>query len=143
MPPIYFCEPEYYAFSNFSSHMLDWKGRLYITSECAYQAEKFNDETMKDAICAMRSTHEVYEYAHKHKSQQRSDWDEVKVSCMKEILREKVQQHLHVLHKLIESGDRELIKDLEYDSFWGWGADKNGKNMLGKLWMEIRQEYVV
>lgn len=23
---------------------------------------------------------------------------------------------------------------------WGWGADRKGLNMLGKLWMEIRTE---
>lgn len=26
------------------------------------------------------------------------------------------------------------------DSFWGWGPDKRGQNMLGKLWMRVREE---
>jgi predicted NAD-dependent protein-ADP-ribosyltransferase YbiA (DUF1768 family) len=26
------------------------------------------------------------------------------------------------------------------DDFWGWGSDRTGQNMLGKLWMEIRTE---
>jgi hypothetical protein len=37
-------------------------------------------------------------------------------------------------------GDRELIEDSWRDDFWGWGPHRNGKNMLGKLWMEIRSE---
>jgi predicted NAD-dependent protein-ADP-ribosyltransferase YbiA (DUF1768 family) len=59
---------------------------------------------------------------------------------MKEILREKVRQHPYVLKKLIESGNKELIEDSWRDDFWGWGPNKDGKNMLGKLWMEIREE---
>ena len=42
--------------------------------------------------------------------------------------------------KLIATGDRELIEDSWRDDFWGWGPDKDGKNILGKLWMEIREE---
>lgn len=27
-----------------------------------------------------------------------------------------------------------------FDSFWGIGSERNGKNMLGKIWMKIRNE---
>jgi predicted NAD-dependent protein-ADP-ribosyltransferase YbiA (DUF1768 family) len=33
-----------------------------------------------------------------------------------------------------------LIEDSWRDDFWGWGENKDGKNMLGKLWMEVREE---
>lgn len=26
------------------------------------------------------------------------------------------------------------------DSFWGWGPNRDGRNMLGRLWMELRAE---
>jgi predicted NAD-dependent protein-ADP-ribosyltransferase YbiA (DUF1768 family) len=29
---------------------------------------------------------------------------------------------------------------LAHDDFWGWGPNRDGKNMLGRLWMEIRAE---
>jgi len=41
---------------------------------------------------------------------------------------------------LLTTGDRELIEDSWWDSFWGWGADQRGQNMLGKLWMKLRAE---
>ena len=38
------------------------------------------------------------------------------------------------------SGERELIENSWRDDFWGWGPNRDGQNMLGRLWMEIRDE---
>lgn len=38
------------------------------------------------------------------------------------------------------TGDRELVEDSWRDDFWGWGPNRDGQNMLGKLWMELRAE---
>jgi hypothetical protein len=35
-----------------------------------------------------------------------------------------------------------LIENSWRDDFWGWGPNRDGKNQLGKLWMEIRSELV-
>jgi len=59
---------------------------------------------------------------------------------MKEILICKVNQHGYVMKKLLQSGDREIVEDSWRDSYWGWGEDRKGENMLGKLWMEVRKE---
>jgi hypothetical protein len=60
---------------------------------------------------------------------------------MKDILRAKVEQHPYVKKKLFESGNRELVEDSWRDSYWGWGPNKDGENHLGKLWMEVRNEF--
>ena len=59
---------------------------------------------------------------------------------MRGIIRAKAEQHEYVLHKLMETGDRELVEDSWLDDFWGWGTNRDGQNMLGKLWMEVRAE---
>lgn len=59
---------------------------------------------------------------------------------MKDIVREKLHQHPYIQKKLRETGDRELIEVSPVDSFWGWGPDRNGRNELGKIWMELREE---
>jgi hypothetical protein len=64
----------------------------------------------------------------------------VKVDVMRDILRAKVAQHEYVRRKLLATGDRELIEDSWRDDFWGWGPNRDGQNMLGKLWMEVRAE---
>lgn len=137
---IYFYEHDFYVFSNFSSFKLMWKGVDYMTSEHAYHAERFADEKMKEEIRNMRSAHEAYKYAQENKHLQVENWNEIKLSVMKDILREKVKQHAYVNKKLLDSGDRELVEDSWCDSFWGWGPNKDGENHLGKLWMEVRNE---
>ena len=120
--------------------MLEWKGKLYPTSEHAYHSEKFEDEELKEQVRTTRSAHDSQKFANAHIAQRRKDWDEIKLGIMKEILRAKIAQHPYVKKKLIESGDKELIEDSWRDDFWGWGPNKDGGNHLGKLWMEVRAE---
>jgi len=138
---IFFYENEFYPFSNFSSFAIEWKGKLYPTSEHAYNSEKFEDEKMKEEIRNSRSAHEAFKHAQANREKYRKDWGEIRLGIMKNILRAKVEQHPYVKKKLLESGDKELIEDSWRDAFWGWGPDKNGENYLGKLWMEIREEF--
>ncbi len=137
---IFFYEPEFFAFCNYSAFALEWKGKLYMTSEHVYHSEKFEDENLKEQIRNTRSAHDSHMFADINKDKRRKDWDKVKLVIMKEILIAKVEQHSYIKEKLLQSGDRELIEDSWLDSYWGWGPDKNGKNHLGKLWMEIREE---
>ncbi|MNT41703.1 Swarming motility protein YbiA [compost metagenome] len=70
----------------------------------------------------------------------RPDWDDVKVNTMRSLLRAKANQHEYVRRKLLATGDRILVEDSWRDDFWGWGPNRDGQNMLGKLWMEVRAE---
>jgi len=36
--------------------------------------------------------------------------------------------------KVVEKCKKQNIKD----DFWGWGEKRNGRNELGKIWMELR-----
>lgn len=138
---IFFYEQDFYVFSNFSSFGLDWKEHYFQTSEAAYHWEKFpNEPAIQHEILNARSAHDALKIARENKYFQRTDWNEVKVEIMREILRAKVAQHEYIRYKLLESGNRELIEDSWRDNFWGWGLNKDGKNMLGKIWMEIRNE---
>lgn len=137
-----FYEREFYPLSNFSSFRLKWNGYDFDTSEHAYHWAKFYGQSDRHchAIRNARSAHEAFKYAEAHKTDRRADWDEIKVDVMLQILRAKVEQHEYVRRKLLETGDRELIECSWRDDFWGWGPNRDGQNMLGKLWMQIRDE---
>lgn len=147
---VFFYEQDLYCLSNFSSFNLKWKGLVFPTSEYVYHWEKFNwdgdDATMmrprlvQEAIINARSSHEALVVSRVHKPQQRPDWESVRLDIMKSILLAKVDQHYYVYCKLVDTVDRELIENSWRDDFWGWGPNRDGKNMLGKLWMEIRAE---
>lgn len=141
---VFFYEQDFYVLSNFSAFNLRWEGLVFPTSEHAYQWSKFWDvnsgQHTKKFILNAPSAHRAFKIAEEYKGERRDDWDRIKVSVMQNILRAKAKQHEYVRRKLLATGDRELIEDSWRDDFWGWGPNRDGQNMLGKLWMEIRAE---
>ncbi len=133
---------EFYPLDNFSSFQVEWRGKLYPTSEHAYQAAHFfeTDPALAEQVRLARSAHDAQKIARENSHMYRKDWDEIKPEIMKEILLAKVEQQPYVKHKLLETGDYEIVEDSPKDDFWGWGADRKGRNQLGKIWMEIRDE---
>lgn len=150
---VFFYEQDFYVLSNFSAFTLMWplsprEGvARFDTSEAVYHWEKFKpgvptseQRYAQRLIREAPSAHAAFKIAAAHKSIRRRDWDDVKVDVMRNILRAKADQHEYVRRKLLATGDRELIEDSWRDDFWGWGPNRDGQNMLGKLWMEVRAE---
>ncbi|WP_421885215.1 NADAR family protein [Methylibium sp.] len=152
-----FYEHDFYVLSNFSAFNVSWGGFRFQTSEHLYHYMKFarpwSDEARREpidfsgpeilvaqAIFGAPSAHEAFKIAEQNRELRRPDWDQVKVSIMRDILRAKAMQHSYVLRKLFATGDRELVEDSWRDDFWGWGPNRDGQNMLGKLWMQVRAE---
>lgn len=129
-----------YCFSNFSAFAVEWNGRAWPTSEHAYQAAKFDDPAIVEAIATAPSAHAALKLAEVHAASIRPSWPEEKRAVMKEICRAKLDQHEYVQRTLERSGNTPLVEDSPKDSYWGCGADGNGENHLGVIWMELREE---
>lgn len=164
MPAIYnafskkialFYTGKWYCFDNFSSFTVKWRNKLYPTAEHAYQAAKFMDDDwvwirMEGEITPIAEIIRVAVSAHEAKKLGNSPiyhdyiwdgWDdERKLSVMEEILRAKLAQHPYVERKLAESKGYLIIEDSNTDRFWGHGANWDGHNHLGRLWMKIRDQ---
>lgn len=144
---VFFYEQDFYVLSNFSAFTIQWKGLRFDTSEAVYHWEKFNNPDLtpyeRDVLESIRlapSAHEAFKIGQEHKRLRRPDWDNVKVDIMRQILRAKAEQHEYVYRKLLATGDRDLVENSWRDDYWGWGPNRDGQNMLGKLWMELRDE---
>lgn len=144
---IRFYERDFYPLSNFSAFHVSWRGIDFDTSEAAYHWAKFDPEicylstsarAAQTAIRLARSAHAAFKIAERERQFRRPDWDQVRVGVMREIIRAKADQHKYVKRKLLATGERELVEDSWRDDFWGWGPNRDGQNMLGKLWMELR-----
>jgi ribA/ribD-fused uncharacterized protein len=140
-----FYEQDFYVLSNFSAFALEWRGLLFMTSEAAYHWEKFpGDEAphpgIRRDILSARSAHDAFKLAESARAVRRPDWERVRVDVMRDVLRAKVAQHEYVRRKLLATGERELVENSWRDAFWGWGPNRDGQNVLGRLWMEIRSE---
>lgn len=137
-----FYEREFFVFSNFSSFQVFWRGRLWPTSEHAYQAARYSGvcSELEEKIFQARSAHEAYRIMQAHRDKERPGWIEEKVGVMYEICKAKLEQNPYVKEKLLLTNDLLIVEDSPKDPFWGWGADRQGRNELGKIWMKLRKE---
>lgn len=121
---------------------MEWDGYLYTSLEEAYQTAKFlkSAPEIAEEIKKSHSAHEAQKIAFANKDKVRSDWQEVKLTIMEELLRKKLQQNPYVKQKLLQTKDYIIVEDSPKDNFWGWGKDRTGENHLGKLWMKLRDE---
>jgi ribA/ribD-fused uncharacterized protein len=70
----------------------------------------------------------------------RPDWEAVKDDIMREVLHAKFSQHADIRQVLLDTGDALIVEHTTNDSYWADGGDGSGKNMLGKLLMEVRAQ---
>ena len=70
----------------------------------------------------------------------RPDWEEVKDDIMRQAVLAKFSQHADLEALLLGTGDAQLIEHTKNDRYWGDGGDGRGKNMLGKILMEVREK---
>ncbi len=140
--PVLFYGGQWGCFSNMSSYAVEIDGKLFMTSEHAYQYSKFTDESIKEKILMARSGYDAKMIALENKSSVAPNWSSVSLEVMENILRKKLEQHPHIKEKLLETGDRGIIEASPTDGFWGWGPDKTGENHHGKIWMKLRSELI-
>ena len=69
----------------------------------------------------------------------RADWDQVKDDVMRRAVLQKFTAHPDIRAILLGTGDETLIEKTTYDYYWGVGTEGTGKNMLGKILMEVRE----
>lgn len=129
---------EHSFLSNFYTSPIVIFGKTYITVEHAYQAMKslnpHDSETIRLAYTPGKA-----KSLGKHLVC-REDWDEIKDSVMYFLLQLKFQNK-ELATKLKETSPHELIEGNTYgDIYWGQCPIGNGKNMLGKLLMVVRDE---
>ncbi len=141
---VYFFTPAFAPLDNCSAHALDLWGITFQTAEHAYQWKKYIDTYPDIAakILAAKSPETAKEISDSHKAEQPANWSKVKISIMEEILTAKAQQHADVREILRRTGGRQIVENSPVDNFWGTGPNKNGTNMLGKIWMKIRDAVI-
>lgn len=131
----------HYGFTNFSEHAVIYKGKRYPTSEHLFQSFKFHGHRPGLAehirTCSERPS-VAFSEARRFQPEVRPDWIHVNIQMMEEALWHKFTQHLDLKAELLATGDAELVEDSDKDAFWGVGADRRGKNELGKALERLR-----
>lgn len=139
----YRTQEEYGAFSNFSAHPIHVDGQVWPTSEHYFQAMKFpHDPERQSWIRAAKTPGQSKRRAWAKGAVIRDDWDTHRIQAMLNALRAKFTQHPSLRELLLSTGTEELVEHSHRDRYWGDGGDGTGQNMLGKLLMQVRDEWV-
>ena len=133
---------DWYVFDNFAPFQIEWQGKVYATSEHAYQSAHFfeTNKELAEQVRRCRSPKEAQDFANKNSDQDDPQWKDKKLQVMEEIIRCKLRQHSYIRDKLLETRNKYIVETNDNDKFWGWGSDHNGHNHLGKIWMKLRDE---
>jgi ribA/ribD-fused uncharacterized protein len=123
--------------SNFwpSPAILD--GIAHRTVEHAFQAAKTFNRHERELIAAQPTPGAAKQAG--RKVSLRPDWEAVKVQIMEDLVRRKFADP-ELAHKLLATGDEDLIEGNTWnDRFWGVCRGQ-GRNELGKILMPVRAE---
>lgn len=131
---------EYGEFSNFAAYPITVQGKRWPTSEHYFQAQKFENLEHQEAIRKTQSPMIAARMGRDRKKKLRRDWESVKVSVMREAVLAKFSQHPELRSLLLSTGDAEIVEHTERDRYWGDGGDGSGKNVLGRILMEVRDK---
>jgi predicted NAD-dependent protein-ADP-ribosyltransferase YbiA (DUF1768 family) len=147
---------------NMSPYPVTYDGKVWKTTEALFQALRFEDEEIREAIrkepspmgCKFRVKAIVKELTQKGELHKRTvePLSKQDVENMEMCVRLKLQQHPNLLWPLIETVDIPIFEDVTSRGKKGtnlfWGAMKmedgswEGKNILGRIWMKIRKEEI-
>lgn len=121
--------------SNFFKCRVEWEGRVYTSSEAAYQSGKY-PPAERDVFTTLDP--DPAKKLSRTKPYDTAAWETRKERTMREVLWAKFSQNPELAAQLLATGDRVL----EETNWWGdkvWGVFQGeGQNLLGKQLMEIR-----
>lgn len=137
--------------SNMAPWTVDWDGVQWIRAEHAFQAMRFpKDCPMREAILHAANPMAAKFIAKANVSLMTVvPQSEEDVENMRLVVRLKIEQHLLLKKWLLATGDELIVEDCtrrQRGSGLFWGAARTGPpaawkgdNMLGVIWMELRE----
>lgn len=124
---------------------IEVNGLAIRTSEALYQACRFpHRPDLQRLIIQQASPMAAKMVGKPHRSATRPDWDDVRVDVMRWCLRVKLEQNWDRFHDLLlATGEKPIVEESRRDDYWGakpTGQMLAGRNVLGRLLMELRQQ---
>ncbi len=139
--------------SNMAPYPVEYQGIQYRTTEALFQCMRFTDHPkVQEEIRAQKSPMAAKMIAKKHRAllNRGGSWDEAEehIERMRICLKLKLEQHQELKKMLLDTGEATIVEDCTARprgsaKFWGAVLENGqwvGRNALGKLWMELREE---
>ena len=131
---------KYGEFSNFAPFPILLRGVEWPTTEHYFQGQKFAGTPHEEAVRLAESPMLAAKMGRERSRPLRPDWESVKDDIMRDAVRAKFEQHPSLRELLLSTGTAEIIEHTRNDAYWGDGGDGTGRNMLGRILMEVREQ---
>lgn len=128
----------YGCFSNFAKYPILLKDKIWPTTEHYFQAQKFIGTEFEEEVMNATTGIIAAKMGRDRNKPLRKDWEQVKDDVMREAVHAKIEQYKEIRDILISTGNCVLVEHTINDSYWADGGNGSGKNMLGKILMEFR-----
>ncbi len=135
----YLVRDKYGVFSNFAPYPIWLDGKQWPTSEHYFQAQKFTDAAQQEAVRLAKSPMEAARIGRNRDLTMRADWEGVRDGIMLEAVWAKFTQYSNLRELLLSTGNATIVEHTTNDNYWGDGGDGSGKNVLGRVLMEVRE----
>lgn len=140
----------------------NWYQRIFVIDDFEYgfveqymmaqKAKLFHDSRCYTQILRATTPAECKKLGKQVTPFDPSAWDGVKYEIVKEANRVKFEQNPDLMEKLLATGNSIMAEASPYDKIWGIGIDAKtaartdpekwpGQNLLGKILMELREEF--
>jgi len=131
-----------------AGYPLQINGIHILTSEALYQACRYpHMPDIQREIIGQHSPMIAKMKSKPHRSNSRSDWDEIRHKIMRWCLRVKLAQNYHGFGQLLlATHNQPIVEQSRKDDYWGakvaddTGYILVGQNVLGRLLMELREK---
>jgi len=125
-----------------SIHPFKLDGREWMTVEHYFQAKKFETTSLEhfEAIRNSSTAKLARKLGRSNKNLLREDWSIIKRIVMTRAFYTKCRTHSEVAAVLIESEDKQILDNSQYDYYWGCGRDKRAQNIYGNVLMDVRKK---
>ena len=130
----------YGCFSNFSRHGITLDGEFWPTTEHYFQAQKFAGTEHEKIVHDAKTPGDAARLGRDRQRRLRADWESVKDDIMRRAVKAKFEQHADIRQILLGTSDAEIIEKTSDDHYWGIGSRGDGKNMLGVILIEVREQ---
>jgi ribA/ribD-fused uncharacterized protein len=130
--------------SNFWPSPIEVDGQVWPTVEHWFQGAKFltGDSELAERVRCAKTAGVAKKLGKTRSTGFRSDWNSVREEVMLKGLRLKFADGTELAERLVATGSAELKEKAAWDSYWGTGRTGKGRNRMGALLMQVRNELI-
>lgn len=127
----------------YSAHQILLDDDAWPTAEHYFQAMRFNDPKMRHRVRDAATPAEAHRLGEpgwfaSFFRRQRADWEKMRRVYMTRAVYTKCKAWDEVAERLLDTGNKRLIENDQYDYLWGCGRDLRGENLYGQVLMDVR-----